>query len=169
MSRGTIVVRDIVARDLIARDIDIWWYWVNIGQCWLVFGGTGSVWGSTGWYLAILGQYNLALFGIKWYWVYKMLLCLYILKKINGDVNQPTDRPTNRPGEYRAICLFWKLEDRKRAEICNLKISTTGQCHTGNFFEIKRSMCRGTRNLKHIAKWKNEYFEKNQIVLLVAK
>ena len=54
------------------------------------------MWGGTGWYLVILGQYNLVLFGIKWYWADKGLLCLYILKKINGDVNQPTDQPTNR-------------------------------------------------------------------------
>ena len=40
---------------------------------------------------------------------------LYI-EKINGDVN----RPTNRQGEYRAICLFRKLENRKKAEICNM-------------------------------------------------
>ena len=32
---------------------------------WLLFGGTGSVWGCTGWYLVILGQYNLVLFGFK--------------------------------------------------------------------------------------------------------
>ena len=77
------------------RDIDIWWYWVNIGWYWLVFGGTGSVWGSTGCYLVILGQYNLVLFGIKWYWVKKGLLCLYILKKLMvTSTNQPTDRPT---------------------------------------------------------------------------
>ena len=106
-SRGTIVVRDIVARDLVARDIDIWWYWVNIGRYWLVFGGTGSVWGSTGWYLVILGQYNLVLFGIKWYWVNKGLLCLYILKKLMvTSTDQPTDQPTDQQGEYRAICLF---------------------------------------------------------------
>ena len=43
---------------------------------------------------------------------------LYI-EKINGDVDQPTDRPTDQPGEYRAICLFRKLENRKKAEICN--------------------------------------------------
>ena len=30
-----------------------------------------------------------------------------------------TDRPTNRQGEYRAICHFRKLENRKKAEICN--------------------------------------------------
>ena len=41
---------------------------------------------------------------------------LYIEKKINGDVNQPTDQQ----GEYRAICLFRKLENRKKAEICNI-------------------------------------------------
>ena len=58
---------------------DIWWHW-----------------GGTGWYLVILGQYNLVLFGIKWYWANKGLLCLYILKKINGDVNRPTDQPTDR-------------------------------------------------------------------------
>ena len=39
---------------------------------------------------------------------------LYI-EKINGDVDQPTDQP----GKYRAICLFRKLENRKKAEICN--------------------------------------------------
>ena len=35
-----------------------------------------------------------------------------------------TNRPTNRQGEYRAICLFRKLENRKKAEICNLGLST---------------------------------------------
>ena len=43
---------------------------------------------------------------------------LYI-EKINGDVDRPTNRPTDQPGEYRAICLFQKLENRKKAEICN--------------------------------------------------
>ena len=33
-----------------------------------------------------------------------------------------TNRPTNRQGEYRAICLFRKLENRKKAEICNNKL-----------------------------------------------
>ena len=36
-------------------------------QYWLVLGGTGSVWGGTGWYLVVLGQHNLVLLGIKWY------------------------------------------------------------------------------------------------------
>ena len=52
--------------------------------------------GDTGCNLVLLGQYNLVLIGIEWYWVNKGLLCLYILKKINGDVNQPTDQPTDR-------------------------------------------------------------------------
>ena len=71
---------------------------------------------SVGWYLVILGQFNLVLFGIKWYWVIKGLLCLYILKKL---MVTSTNRPTNRQGEYRAICLFRKLENRKKAENCN--------------------------------------------------
>ena len=75
----------------------------------------------TGWYLVILGHYNLVLCGIKWYWVNKGLLCLYILKKNNGDVNRPTNQPTDQQGEYRAICLFRKLENRKKAEICNYR------------------------------------------------
>ena len=62
----------------------------------MVFDVTGSVWGDTGCNLLVLGQYNLVLIGIELYWVNKGLLCLYILKKINGDVDQPTDRPTDR-------------------------------------------------------------------------
>ena len=42
----------------------------------------GSVDGSTGWYLVVLGQYNLVLLGFKWYWVSMGLLCLYILKNM---------------------------------------------------------------------------------------
>ena len=30
----------------------------------------------------VIGQYNLVLLGIKWYWVSIRLLCLYILKKV---------------------------------------------------------------------------------------
>ena len=52
----------------------------------------------------ILGQNNLVLFGFKWSWVNEGLLCLYILKKVNGDVNRlsnrPTVQPTDRQGEY---------------------------------------------------------------------
>ena len=50
----------------------------------LVLDGSGSVDGYTGWYLVVLGQYKLVLLGIKWYWVSKGILCMYILKK-NGN------------------------------------------------------------------------------------
>ena len=33
--------------------------------------------GDTGCNLVLLGQYNLVLIGIEWYWVNKGLLCLY--------------------------------------------------------------------------------------------
>ena len=33
----------------------------------LVFGDTGSVWGGTGWYLVLLGQYGAILVGTWWY------------------------------------------------------------------------------------------------------
>ena len=41
------------------------WYWVSRRQYWLIFGGTGSKWGGTGWYLVVTGQYNLVVLGIK--------------------------------------------------------------------------------------------------------
>ena len=50
----------------------------NTGRYWLVFGEDGSVWGGTGWYLVVLGQSNLVPIGIKWNWVSKRLLCLYM-------------------------------------------------------------------------------------------
>ena len=36
--------------------IDTWWYWVNMERYWLLYDGTGSVEGSTGRYLVVLGQ-----------------------------------------------------------------------------------------------------------------
>ena len=78
-----------------------------MGQYWLVLGGTWSLWGGTGWYMVVLGQYNLVLIGIKWYWARKVLLCLYILKKrIFGWVLQVPDRHTDtQTTENRAIQL----------------------------------------------------------------
>ena len=35
----------------------------------MIYDGTGSVWGGSGLYLAVLSQYNLVLIGIKSYWV----------------------------------------------------------------------------------------------------
>ena len=77
-----IVAMEIVAMDIVAMDI-------------MIYYSTGSLQGSTGWQLVVLGQYggdtgcnllvlgqyNLVLIGIEWYWVNKGLLCLYILKK----------------------------------------------------------------------------------------
>ena len=54
---------------------------LHTGQYWLVFEGTGSLWGDNGCNLVVLGQYNLILIGIEWYLVNKGRLCLYILKK----------------------------------------------------------------------------------------
>ena len=34
----------------------------------MVIDGTGSVWGDSGCNLVVLGQYNLVLIGIEWYW-----------------------------------------------------------------------------------------------------
>ena len=71
----------------------------------MLLGGAGSVWGGTGWYLVVLGQfgvvlvgtwYYMVLLGIKWYWVSKVLLCLYILKKaeIWSGVTDPSQTQT---------------------------------------------------------------------------
>ena len=62
--------------------VDTWWYWVTMGRYWLVHGGSGSVWGCTGWYMVVLSQYNLVLLSIKLYLVGKLLVCLYILGKV---------------------------------------------------------------------------------------
>ena len=47
-----------------------------------MYDGTGSVDVGTGWYLVELGQYNLVLLSIMLYWVSKVLVCLYILEKV---------------------------------------------------------------------------------------
>ena len=46
--------------------IDTWWYWVNMERYWLKYDGTGSVEGSTGRYLVVLGQYGALLVGTWW-------------------------------------------------------------------------------------------------------
>ena len=37
------------------------WYWGSKKWYWLIFGGTGSVWGGFGWYLMVLGEYRAVL------------------------------------------------------------------------------------------------------------
>ena len=57
-----------------------------------------SVLGGNGWYLVVLGQYNLVLLGIKWYWVSMGLLYLYILKNMEiwSDVTIAGQRRTRK-------------------------------------------------------------------------
>ena len=66
----------------------------------------------------VLGQYNLVVIGIEWYWVNKGLLSsLYLLKKkINGDVNRPTNRPTDQPTNRANIeqSAFSKVRKEKK-------------------------------------------------------
>ena len=63
--------------------------------------------------MVVLGQYNLVLLGIKWYWVSKVLLCQYILKtaKIWSGVTDP-DTLTHSLTEYRATQFRKGLEFR---------------------------------------------------------
>ena len=72
-----------------------------MGQNCLVLGGTGSVWGGTGWYLVVLGQYNLVLLGIKLNLVSTRLLCLYILKKSEALVGCYHSGTNERPNKER--------------------------------------------------------------------
>ena len=49
--------------------VDTWCYFVSMEQYWLVPSGIGSVYGSTGWYSMVLGQYGDVLFGSWRCWV----------------------------------------------------------------------------------------------------
>ena len=46
------------------------WYW-------LIYDGTGSVEGGSGWYLVLLGQYMAVMVDTCWYWV---SMGLYLLE-----------------------------------------------------------------------------------------
>ena len=46
-----------------------WWYWVRRRQYWLIHDGTGSVCGSTCWYLVALDQYKAVMVDPSWYLV----------------------------------------------------------------------------------------------------
>ena len=41
--------------------VDTWWYWVSMEWYWLIYDGTGSVWGNTWSYLVVLDQYRAVL------------------------------------------------------------------------------------------------------------
>ena len=70
---------------------------------WLILCGTGSVWGGAGWYLVVLGQYELVLLGIKWYWVSIGLLCLYILKNMEIWSDVTIAGQTNKRGKIELL------------------------------------------------------------------
>ena len=68
-------------------------------------GGSRSVCGDAGCNLVVLGQHNLVLIGIEWYWFNKGLL--YYIEQNNGDFNQLT-------GRIQGNLAFRKLENRKK-------------------------------------------------------
>ena len=88
----------IILGQLKAVLVSIWWCWVSMARYCLVLGGTGSVWGGTGWSLVVLGHFNLVLLGIKLNWVSTTLLCLCILKKMKIwlDVSKARRQTTNK-------------------------------------------------------------------------
>ena len=59
-------------------------YWVSTKRNCLIHFDTGSVEGSSGQYLVVLGHYNLVLLGFKWNGVSTRLACLYILKNMES-------------------------------------------------------------------------------------
>ena len=54
------------------------------------------------------------------------------IEKINGDVDRPTDQPTDQQGKYRAICLFkcQKKEKRQRFAIMMQNIAKRNKVYT---------------------------------------
>ena len=36
--------------------VDTWWYWVTMKRYWLIYDGTGSVEGGSGWCLVVMCQ-----------------------------------------------------------------------------------------------------------------
>ena len=69
--------------------------------------------GGTGSYLVVIGQYNLVLLGIKWYWVSIRLLCLYVLKKVeiwlDVTIAGRTNKQTNEQGKIELLSQ-WTME-----------------------------------------------------------
>ena len=72
---------------------------------------TGSVGGGTGWYLMVLGQYNLVLFGIKWNWVkYKAFMpVVHILKKVEIWSDVTIAGQTNKQGKIELVSQ-WTMD-----------------------------------------------------------
>ena len=128
----------------------------------MIYDSTGSLQGSTGWYLMLLGQYGAILVVTCWYWVsitwYWLVLsctglikgfyaCIYWKKLMVTSTDQPTNRPTNRQGEYRAICLFRKLDNRKKAEICNRELL---------FWDFTKGVAFRQNRIKHLVTYRKQ-------------
>ena len=64
--------------------------------------------------MVVLGQYNSVMLSIKLYWVSKVLVCLYILEKVEISTGVPI--PNTQTTEYRATQLVssirFKAESR---------------------------------------------------------
>ena len=69
-------------------------YLVLLGQYGVVLGGTGSVLGGSGWYLVVQGQYGVVQVGTWWFWVSITQYCL-VLSCIGSA-----------KGLY--ACIYWK-------------------------------------------------------------
>ena len=66
---------------------------------------------GTGWYLVVLGQYELVLLGIRWYWVSIGLLSLYILNNMEiwSDVTKTGRLTMNEQGKIELLSQ-WTME-----------------------------------------------------------
>ena len=64
------------------------------------------------------------------------------IEKINGDIDRPTNQPTDQQGEYRAICLFESLKLEKRQRITIRKLS---QKYSANILFFFLDCCCLTR------------------------
>ena len=56
-----------------------------------------------------MGQYNLVLLGIKWYWVGIGLLCLYVLKKVEIWLDVTIAGRTTKQGKIELLSQ-WTME-----------------------------------------------------------
>ena len=77
--------------------IEIYWYW--------------SVQGGTVQHLVVQGQYNMVMFGRKWYWVSVGLLCPYILKiqRFSGMSPWWENKQTGEQGKLELLSQ-WTME-----------------------------------------------------------
>ena len=66
---------------------------------------------GTGWYFVVVGQYELVVLGIRWYWVSIGLLCQYILNntEIWSDVTIVGRQTTNEQGKIELLSQ-WTME-----------------------------------------------------------